>query len=200
MKTISILATACVGAMLLAGCSDDASGGAGGSGASGGAGGSNEGGSGGSVSSSTGGAGGAGGAGCAPTVCQDANITAQVDPITAFGLIQGLYQGHPNAQCAESSLTQSQFTTNKTLTLQVDSGGSIFLSGDGVDYGWNFLTAGDCDFACADGEGTTWVSFQDDSSSALTSTVTFGVRSDGSPTDFTLHANPDCSVTDLIKL
>lgn len=202
MKMISMLVALWAGAMFVAGCSDDTSSGAGGSGAgsSGGsdAGGSSPVGTGGSVSTASGGAGG--GSGCAATVCQGANITAQLDPATAFGAVQGLYQGHPNAQCAESPITQAQFTANKTLSLQVDSSGSIFLSGDGVDSTWNFLNAGDCDFACTDSEGTTWVSFQDDSAAALTSTVTFGVRLDGSPADFTLHADPDCSVIDLIEI
>lgn len=200
MKTLSTVIVIWTTALLATGCDDGTTDGTGGSTASTTSSMSSGQTGTGTTSASGSGSTSTGGTGCAPTVCQGGSAAAQLDPATAFGVVQGVYQGHPDTNCASSALTKDAFTTNKTVTIQVDSNGAIFMTGDGIDSTWSFLAPGDCDFACTDTSGTTWVAFQDDSAAALTKTVTFGVDSGGSAVALTLHAGPDCSIVDLLEI
>ena len=145
------------------------------------------------------GAGGAGGGGpgCAPTICDD---ETPLDPVTAFGVVQGFYSGNANGNCdGVAPALMGEILAGVDYTIQVDSGGTIFVDAEQSVLGWNLLSPGDCDFAC-EAAGTTWVTYQDDVN-APTSRITFGKNLDGTPEVLIMHgASSDCVFYPLTAL
>lgn len=187
---------------LLWACGDDGASSGGGEGGSPGAGGGGSAATGGDAGEGGqvlgGGGSGAGASVCPSTACDD---KTPLDAATAFGVIEGVYQGHANATCDDVAPgLVGQFVQFSEYTIQVDSGGTIWVTGETATLGWSFLSPGDCDFACQDGSGTTWVAYQDDVQGA-TSRITFARNGDGSPEVLILHGETkDCVFYPLTQI